>query len=159
MLTDIVNLSCYYSKQSLRFLCYVVSCCVVLCCVVLCRVIEAASLSTLSLLFFQLRDNYCQTLETCTVAFCLPKKWTGSDANVKPRHNFFRLNTILFLCSILTFLPFFWFEKKHYQCLIVRIPELIITVNCLLNFCLILTINNEIFSNLVLFLLTRLFLK
>ena len=40
VLSDVVNLCCYYSKQSPRFLCYVVSCCVVLCCVVLCRVVS-----------------------------------------------------------------------------------------------------------------------
>jgi hypothetical protein len=82
-----------------------VLCCVVLCCVVLCRVIEAASLPILSLLFFQLRDNYCQTLQTCTVAFCPPKKWTGSDANIKPRHNFFssQYNFLFIFCSNFSF--------------------------------------------------------
>jgi hypothetical protein len=51
---------------------------------------------------------------------------------------------VLFLLFFLSFDS----KKKHYQFFIVRISELIITINCLLNFCLILTRHNEIFSNL-----------
>lgn len=120
---------------------------VTLCCVVLCCVIEAASLSTLTLLFFQLRDNYCKTFKNCTVVFCLPKRRTSSDANVKPRTDFFFIAIhFLFLYSFLTFHPFFLIRKELSVSLIVRAPVLIVTMNYLLKFFLILPIRNEMFQ-------------
>jgi hypothetical protein len=132
----------------------------VLRCVVLCRVIEAASLPTLSLLFFQLRDNYCKTFENCTVVFCLPKRRTSSDANIKPRRIFFISIQFHFLLCFLTFLTLFLIWKEELSVsLIVRTPVLIITMNYLLKFFLILTIRNEIYQTWIFLLLVFFFSK